>query len=54
MDKTGVMLSMLSSVKVLVSKDNQRDYRSASVKRTIVTTIKCISASSKYLNPIII
>jgi len=53
-DKTGVMLSMLGSVKVLVGKDNTQDYRGVRVKRTIVTTIKCISADSRYLNLMII
>ena len=37
-DKTGVMLCILGSVKVLVGKDDPRDYRGAGVKRTIVTT----------------
>ena len=32
MDKTGVMLSMLGSIKVLVGKDDIRDYRGAGVK----------------------
>jgi hypothetical protein len=54
MDETGVMLSILSSVKVLVGKDDKRKHISAQVKRTIVTAIKCISANSRYLNPIII
>jgi hypothetical protein len=53
-DKTGVMLSMLGSVKVFVGKDNLRDYRGASVKQIIVTAIKCISACSKLLNFLII
>jgi hypothetical protein len=39
MDETGVMLSMLGSVKVLVGKDDLRDYRGAGVKRTMVTAI---------------
>lgn len=52
--KTGVMLSMLDSVKVLVSKDDKRKYRGARVKRTTVTAIECISADSRYLNPLII
>ncbi|KAK5110771.1 hypothetical protein LTR85_000733 [Meristemomyces frigidus] len=43
MDETGVMLSMLGSVKVLVGKDDTRDYRGARVKRTTVTAIECIS-----------
>lgn len=48
-DKTGVMLCMLSSVKVLVSKDDPQDYRGAGVKRTMVTAIKCISANGRSL-----
>ena len=54
MDKTGVMLSMLGSVKVLVSKDNLRGYKGARVKRTVVTAIKCISGDGRYLDLIII
>ena len=36
---TGVMLCILGSILVLVSKDDPRDYRGASVKRTMVTAI---------------
>lgn len=54
MDETGVMLSMLGSVKVLVSKDDLRSYRGARVKRTVVTAIECISADGRYLDPMII
>ena len=54
MDKTGVILSILGSVKVLVGKHNIQDYRGIQVKCTTMTTIKCISANSRYLNPIII
>jgi hypothetical protein len=54
MDKTRVMLSMPSSVKVLVGKDNKRNYRGARVKQTSVTAIECISANSRYLDPMII
>jgi hypothetical protein len=39
MDETGVMLCMLGSVKVLLSKDDLREYRGAGVKRTMVTAI---------------
>jgi hypothetical protein len=53
-DKTSVMLSILSSVKVLVGKANIQTYRGARVKQTTVTAIKCISGNSRYLNPIII
>ena len=53
-DKTGVILSMPGSVKVLVGKHDRRDYRGARVKRTTITTIECISSNSRYLNPMII
>ncbi|KAH9211700.1 hypothetical protein DL95DRAFT_464657 [Leptodontidium sp. 2 PMI_412] len=45
MDETGVMLCILGSIQVLVSKDDPRDYRGAGVKRTIVTAIECIGAN---------
>ena len=54
MDETGVMLSMLSSVKVLVGKDDERDYRGAGVKRTMVTAVECISGDGTALLPLII
>jgi DDE superfamily endonuclease len=54
MDETGVMLGMLGSVKVLVGKDDLRDYRGAGVKRTMVTAIECISADGRSLLPLII
>lgn len=54
MDETGVMLSMLLSVKVLVSKADLRGYRGARVKRTVVTAIECISGDDRYLKPMII
>jgi hypothetical protein len=33
MDETGIMLSMLGAVKVLVGKDDRRDYRCAGEMR---------------------
>lgn len=54
MDETGIMLSMLNSVKVLVGKDDTRGYRVARVKRTMVTAIECISADGRCLKPMII
>jgi len=54
MDETRVMLSILSSIKVLISKYDKRDYRGARVKRISVTIIECISGDGRYLNPIII
>ena len=53
MDETGVTLSMPGSVKVLVGKDDTRDYRGARVKRTTVTAIECVSADGRYLKPMI-
>jgi len=53
-DETGVMLSQLNSVKVLVRKDSQRGYRGARVKRTTVIAIECASADGRYLDPMII
>jgi hypothetical protein len=47
MDKIGVILSMLSSLKVLVGKDDLRSYRGVGVKQTIVTVIKYISTNSR-------
>ncbi|GAB7336667.1 hypothetical protein MBLNU13_g10345t1 [Cladosporium sp. NU13] len=46
MDETGVMLSKLGSVKVLVATNDVRDYRGARVKRKMVTAVECISADS--------
>ena len=53
-NETRVMLSMLSSVKVLLGQDDPRDYKKAVVKRTIVTAIEYISANGKSLLPMII
>ena len=54
MDETGIMLSLLGSVKVLIGKDDRRDYRGVGIKRTMVTAIECISASGESLKPMII
>ena len=48
------MLSILSSVKVILNKDDLRDYRGAVVKRIIVTAIEYISTNSRFLLPMII
>jgi hypothetical protein len=53
-DETEVILSKLSSIKVLIGKEDLRDYRGASKKQIIVTAIKCISTNSKVLLPLII
>ena len=55
MDETGVMLSMPNSVKVLISKEfNPQGRRGARIKRTEITAIEYISASSRYLDPMVI
>jgi hypothetical protein len=54
MDETGVLLSVLNSLKVLVSKNDLRTYRGAGVKRTLVTAVECISADGRCLSPLII
>jgi hypothetical protein len=52
--ETGVMLSKLGSIKVLLSRDDRRDYQGAGIKCTMVTAIECISADSGSLLPLII
>jgi hypothetical protein len=42
MDETGVLLSVLNSLKLLVGKDELRDYRGVGVKRTLITAIKWV------------
>jgi hypothetical protein len=54
MDETGVQLSVQKSLKVLVGKDELRNYRGAGVKRTLITAIECIRADGGYLHPLII
>jgi hypothetical protein len=54
MDETGVMLSKLGSVQVLVAANDSRDYRGARVKRKMVTAVECISADGRYLKPMIV
>jgi DDE superfamily endonuclease len=54
MDETGVLLSVLGSLKVLVSRQSLRNYRGTGVKRTLVTAIECISADGRCLDPLII
>ena len=54
MDETGVMLSVLNSIKVLVRKEDPRDYRGTIVKRKSITAIEYISANGRVLLPMII
>jgi hypothetical protein len=52
MDETGEMLSMLSSVKVLVGKEDLRNCRGTGAKRTMVTAVECISGDGRSLLPL--
>jgi hypothetical protein len=54
MDETGVLLSVLNPLKVLVNKSELRNYRGVGVKRTLITSIECISADGRFLHPLII
>jgi hypothetical protein len=54
MDETGVLLNVLSSLKVLVSKEDLTNCRGAGVRRILVTPIECISADGRFLAPLIV
>lgn len=54
MDETGILLSVLGSLKVLVGRDDLRNYRGAGSQRTLITAIECISANGRCLDPLII
>lgn len=53
-NKAGTLLSMPNTVKVVTSKNNKRGRRGARIKRTSITTVECVSADGRYLNPMII
>ena len=53
-DETGIMLSKLNSIIVLVGKDNKRGYRGARVKCMMIIVIERMSVVGRYLNPMII
>jgi hypothetical protein len=54
MNETGVLLSLLNWIKVLVGKNEMKTYRRTGVKRTLITVVECISANGHYLDPLII
>jgi len=54
MDETGIMLSMLKSITVLVGKEEMKAHRGTGVKRTLITAIECVSADGRSLDPLII
>jgi hypothetical protein len=54
MDETGVLLSVLNALKVLVGNNELRNYRGVGVKRTLITAIERVSSNGRYLHPLII
>ena len=48
------MLSSLNSLKVLVGREELRNYRGVHVQRELITAVECISADGRYLDPLII
>lgn len=54
MDEVGMMLCMLNTIKVVVGKDDMREYGGAEVNRDTVSAIECISDDGKLLHPMII
>jgi hypothetical protein len=54
MDETGVLLSLLKELKVLVDAYSLRAYRGAGVKRELITVIECISGDFRVLPPLVI
>ena len=53
-DKIRIILSILGSIKVLIGKDDIRDYKGIHIKRTTVITIEYILAANESLKPMII
>jgi len=51
MDETGVLLSDLNTVKVLVSRSDVQSCRGVGLRRTMITAVECISADGRYLPP---
>ena len=54
MDETGNLLSSSASRKYVIHNDDGRKYRGAATKRTLVTSVECISMKGRYLSPMII
>jgi hypothetical protein len=54
MDETGVLLSDLNTVKVLVSRSDVQSCRGVGLRRTMITAVECISADGRCLPPLII
>ncbi|PMD67455.1 uncharacterized protein K444DRAFT_515379, partial [Hyaloscypha bicolor E] len=53
-NKTGIILYILGSIKILINKNNLQNYKDISIKYIIVTIIKYINTNNKSLLLIII
>jgi hypothetical protein len=49
MDKTGILLSVLGTLKVLVGSNKASPYQKAGVRRDLIIAIKCIFADDRSL-----
>lgn len=54
MDETGTMLSLLTSGKYVVSGETPTKYRGTGTNRNLVTSVECISADGRCIDPLII
>ena len=54
MDETGCQMSVPVSEKVLVSKEDMSNSRGAAINRKLITAVECISATGKFLAPLIV
>jgi hypothetical protein len=54
MDETGVLLSDLNTVKVLMSRSDVQSCRGVGLRRTMITAVECISADGRCLPPLIV
>lgn len=54
MDEKGVLLGKLRTFKVLVGKNELRNCRGASSRRTLIAAVEFISATGSCLDPLVI
>lgn len=54
MDETGVLLSDLSIVKVLMSRSNVQSRGGGGLRRTMITAVDCVFADRRFLGPVIL
>lgn len=53
-DEMGILLNDPRPVKVIVNKQDRRNYKPARVQRTLVTAIECVAGDGRSLPPLII